>query len=205
VASGCGSRYFVTLVVGISGRRPSLNSQICDLHPMKTTLIFLTFILLEHGNAFAHPGRTDSSGCHKRSSTGVRHCHNSGVEAYQPKARSKRLPAKPKLSRVDELIAKRIYSYFRKANKLSLLACNIRESKGKAAAKTRKSVFEKYNGECVICASKESVGLDYRRSLMNGGSHQSKNLALLCGVCQKKKTKLDKDLWTQRRKRCKRR
>jgi hypothetical protein len=36
----------------------------------------IALILFVSSNALAHPGKLDSSGCHKNKKTGEKHCHN---------------------------------------------------------------------------------------------------------------------------------
>ncbi len=42
---------------------------------MKKLAIALLFVLAAVSVTSAHPGRTDSMGCHTESQTGIRHCH----------------------------------------------------------------------------------------------------------------------------------
>ena len=44
---------------------------------MKTSYLALLLILSISSQSLAHPGGLDSSGCHRESATGLRHCHNS--------------------------------------------------------------------------------------------------------------------------------
>lgn len=47
----------------------------------RITSVFLCASLFSPSIALAHSGGTDSSGCHRQSNTGTRHCHNSGSDS----------------------------------------------------------------------------------------------------------------------------
>ena len=52
---------------------------------MKYKMIAILFVFVFIGNlAHAHSGRTDASGCHKNSKTGIRHCHNAKPQTPAP-------------------------------------------------------------------------------------------------------------------------
>lgn len=54
-------------------------------------ILLLVVIIFFIGEAYAHSGRTNSSGCHNNRKTGGYHCHNSGSgsSSYLPNTKAK--------------------------------------------------------------------------------------------------------------------
>ena len=65
---------------------------------IKFLMAFL-FVMTLHGNAYTHPGRTNSEGCHNDRSNGTYHCHNSGRAApSRPIPSASNAPIRPSVS-----------------------------------------------------------------------------------------------------------
>lgn len=90
----------------------------------------------------------------------------------------------------------RLNEYFRSANK------GASEYKGGTAERNvsdglRKAILRRDKQRCLICerrAREEGLEVDHSRALMNGGSNEPENLAVLCVPCHLEKTAMDKSL-----------
>lgn len=90
----------------------------------------------------------------------------------------------------------RLNEYFRAANK------GASEYQGGTAERKvsdglRKAILRRDKQRCLICSSrarKEGLEVDHSRALMNGGSNEPENLAVLCVPCHVEKTAMDKSL-----------
>jgi len=90
----------------------------------------------------------------------------------------------------------RLNEYFRAANK------GASEYQGGTAERNvsdglRKAILRRDQQRCLICSNrsrKEGLEVDHSRALMNGGSNEPENLAVLCVPCHVEKTAMDKSL-----------
>ena len=98
-----------------------------------------------------------------------------------------------------------IGNYFRNANEnVGALDCGVMTHARDVNEATKDGVKWGYGNKCIICGSTVKLEVDHRRALMNGGTNDVSNLALLCDDCHKIKTKYDNSLRRKRESVCRR-
>lgn len=65
----------------------------------------------------------------------------------------------------------------------------------------RHKILDRDHHRCVICLSKTKLEVDHRIALMNGGSNEPSNLFTLCDICHTEKTRMDRSINRQLKKR----
>ena len=201
---------------------------------MKAILNYFCILLmgafLSYGVAGAHSGGLDSNGGHYNRKTGEYHYHGKAratpPEPSTPHA-NQRIPnnrgdAKvyiwvddrgvshasdsPPENQVEAISReKRINEYFRSANEnVGALHCDVAIHMRDVNEETKNRVKLSLGNKCIICGSTVKLEVDHRRALMNGGTNEITNLALLCDECHKIKTKYDNSLRRKRENICRR-
>ena len=96
-----------------------------------------------------------------------------------------------------------VSEYFRAANEnVRALECGVEIHARDVEKSTKRAVRNRDGNSCVICGSNIKVEVDHRRALMNGGTNDIANLALLCDTHHTEKTKYDNSLRRKRERAC---
>ena len=105
--------------------------------------------------------------------------------------------------RMGVLREKRINEYFRSANEnVGALDCDVVIHTRDVNDATKSRIKLSFGNKCIICESTVKLEVDHRRALMNGGTNEITNLALLCDDCHTIKTKYDNSLRRKRESTC---
>lgn len=130
---------------------------------------------------------------------------NKKLESLESTARSKKIglwgdgwrPPSPKHTLAE--IGNLIDEYFAKNNVNPLSYRKGKQTVERNVSGTlRRKVFKRDNDQCLICGSDETLVVDHKRALFNGGDNSEKNLGTLCDSCRQKKSDLD---WAIQRRR----
>lgn len=181
-------------------------------------LLFLCLCVLMFfpSSGGSHSGGLDSKGGHYNHKTGEYHYHRQSAPEQQsttPGKAAEIYDRAPKSSYKSEIInstseterEKRINEYFRSANEnVGALDCGVVIHARDVNEATKKGVKWGQGDKCIICGSTVKLEIDHRRALMNGGTNDISNLALLCDDCHKIKTKYDNSLRRKRESVCRR-
>jgi len=173
----------------------------------------LCVVMLFPSSGGTHSGGLDSNGGHYNRKTGDYHYHRgSGATSPTPKADRKEsyrhsseasTDSKSSISITDTEKEKRINEYFRNANEnVGALDCGVVIHARDVSEATKNGVRWGQGNKCIICGSTVKLEVDHRRALMNGGTNDILNLALLCDDCHTAKTKYDNSLRRKRESVC---
>ena len=72
--------------------------------------------------------------------------------------------------------------------------------KRRVSLTTKNKVKERDGDCCLVCGSTQSLEVDHRIALMNGGDNSMENLGTLCEECHDAKTRFDRSVGRQRKK-----
>ena len=94
-----------------------------------------------------------------------------------------------------------VEAYFKDANPNPLTYRKGEPNFKRRVSLTTKNKVKERDGDCcLVCGSTQSLEVDHRIALMNGGDNSMENLGTLCEECHDAKTRFDRSVGRQRKK-----